>query len=719
MKRSSQLFVLLILLVFGIPGIGQNLLQNPGFESFNSWDEFWVLSTIAPSSVSAVATEITTDSHEGLKSVELSNPVAKDWTYFYSDTANAPLSFSANKSYEVKGWIRSIEKGKSVELSILWNGGMDELILYKGNPDPITNPDWFMIKDIITPAADCVDGFLSLGFRSDKDGGLVVGKLLLDDFSVVKLPDTDTDIVDFSFPEQTGPAKIDPLLHLVNIEVLFGADLTSLIPNILISDIATIVPASGVAKDFSIPVLYTVTAEDGITLQDWTIIVTKGPPSNDIDVSSFEMTEQTGPAIIDNVLHTIILEVLNGTDLTSLIPIFGIPTGATINPESGVAQNFSSPAIFRVTAEDGVTTQNYIVALMPSPFSSETDINSFSIPEQTAPGVLDSLLHTVNIDVPFGTDVTTLVPTLEPSAGASVGPGSFDTVDFVLPVIYTVTAEDGISTQDWIVTVVVEPNIETEIVAFSVVEQTGPAIIDTALYTVFVEVPWGTDVTNLAPTIEPSAGAALVPVSGDTVDFAIPVIYAVTAEDGISNRDWTVTVVILQNTETEIVAFSVVEQTGPAIIDTDLHAVNIEVEKETNVSSLVPVFVLSEGASIDPVGGVATDFTDAMIYTVTAEDGTTSQDWHIDVAIDSAVFVVTNQTASAIYVYPNPATNMVYIKKPGKGDIYLYDVSGRVVVAIEETSTVTIIPVSDLERGIYFIHARWNNLSTVSKIILK
>ena len=41
----------------------------------------------------------------------------------------------------------------------------------------------------------------------------------------------------------------------------------------------------------------------------------------------------------------------------------------------------------------------------------------------------------------------------------------------------------------------------------------------------------------------------------------------------------------------------------------------------TDVSALVPTITLSMGASIDPVSGVATDFTQPVTYTVTAEDG--------------------------------------------------------------------------------------------------
>ena len=41
----------------------------------------------------------------------------------------------------------------------------------------------------------------------------------------------------------------------------------------------------------------------------------------------------------------------------------------------------------------------------------------------------------------------------------------------------------------------------------------------------------------------------------------------------------------------------------------------------TNVTALVPTITVSDNATVDPASGMAQSFTDAVIYTVTAEDG--------------------------------------------------------------------------------------------------
>lgn len=58
-------------------------------------------------------------------------------------------------------------------------------------------------------------------------------------------------------------ATINEAAHTITAEVPAGTNVTALVPTILISENATLSPASGVARDFSTPVTYTVTA-DGI-----------------------------------------------------------------------------------------------------------------------------------------------------------------------------------------------------------------------------------------------------------------------------------------------------------------------------------------------------------------------------------------------------------------------------------------------------------------------
>ena len=184
MRRYLATSILLVCLSVLVSG--QNLVQNPSFEYTPNWDSQWVLSLERPSTSTAVAIQITNDAHEGNTCVELSNTDDDKWTYFYTDVEVAPFNFKAHRSYEVVGWIKSVEQGKEARLSIFWDNSHRSEIIYDEEPDPLSNPDWFMVSTTITVDRDFHDGYLSLGFKSDKDDDdEVIGKLLLDDFSCI------------------------------------------------------------------------------------------------------------------------------------------------------------------------------------------------------------------------------------------------------------------------------------------------------------------------------------------------------------------------------------------------------------------------------------------------------------------------------------------------------------------------------------------------------
>ncbi|MCG8701910.1 MAG: T9SS type A sorting domain-containing protein, partial [Bacteroidales bacterium] len=159
------------------------------------------------------------------------------------------------------------------------------------------------------------------------------------------------------------------------IEVAAGTNVSSLTPTISVSDKASVDPASGVSRDFSGVVTYTVTAED-LSTQEWTVNLSVAPyPSSAKEITAFSLVEQTGIATIDLDNHTVDIEVEPGTNISSLTPTISVSDNAGIDPASGVARDFSTPLKYIVTAED-LTTQEWIV---------KVQINKTSIKQLQAP----------------------------------------------------------------------------------------------------------------------------------------------------------------------------------------------------------------------------------------------------------------------------------------------------------------------------------------------
>ena len=69
-------------------------------------------------------------------------------------------------------------------------------------------------------------------------------------------------------------------------------------------------------------------------------------------------------------------------------------------------------------------------------------------------GSVDETNYNIALNVPYGTDVKTLIPSIVISTGAAVSPASGVVQDFTNPVTYVVTAQDG-STQNYQVKVTV------------------------------------------------------------------------------------------------------------------------------------------------------------------------------------------------------------------------------------------------------------------------
>lgn len=93
-----------------------------------------------------------------------------------------------------------------------------------------------------------------------------------------------------------------------------------------------------------------------------------------------------------------------------------------------------------------------VAPTIPAEKSSDKAILSFSFATPAAEGATSETAHTVSVQVPAGTALTALVPTITVSPGATVDPASGVAQDFTAVVNYTVTAEDG-TTQGYAVAV--------------------------------------------------------------------------------------------------------------------------------------------------------------------------------------------------------------------------------------------------------------------------
>jgi len=170
----------------------------------------------------------------------------------------------------------------------------------------------------------------------------------------------------FNFSNPIAAGNINESSHAVLVIVPPDTDVTKLVPNIEIPQNATISPASNAPQDFTNPVVYTVTAQNG-TVQKYTVTVNVASILKSAQklITSFKLfglvSEVDG--YINNSNFTVYAVVPDGTDLTKLIPIIKVSDGAIISPKSATAEDFTNPVIYTVTDNYG-GEQNYTITVV-------------------------------------------------------------------------------------------------------------------------------------------------------------------------------------------------------------------------------------------------------------------------------------------------------------------------------------------------------------------
>lgn len=173
-------------------------------------------------------------------------------------------------------------------------------------------------------------------------------------------------------------------------------------------------------------------------------IIVKDPPAT-LSYTSGENLDLTG----------LVVTLTYNDSSTEDVPFENFPAkGITASPAHGtkLTMDHDNTPITLTCSGFNAYTGNLTV----NPGSSKA-INAFDFKglNPNVTGTINEAGKTISLTVPYGTDVTSLVPTIT-HTGTSISPDTGVVQDFTSPVEYTVAAEDG-STQKYTVTVTVAP----------------------------------------------------------------------------------------------------------------------------------------------------------------------------------------------------------------------------------------------------------------------
>lgn len=152
----------------------------------------------------------------------------------------------------------------------------------------------------------------------------------------------------------------------ITVTLPWGTDLTGLVANFTttgqtVTSNAAVQQSGVSANDFTDPVVYTVTAEDGSS-QDYTVQVRMLSPYKEI--TAYSINGSSG-----NITgNTITVNLTSGTDVTALVAEFtttgqSVAVGGFVQQSGLTANDFTNSVTYIVTAEDG-STFDYTVSIL-------------------------------------------------------------------------------------------------------------------------------------------------------------------------------------------------------------------------------------------------------------------------------------------------------------------------------------------------------------------
>lgn len=209
-----------------------------------------------------------------------------------------------------------------------------------------------------------------------------------------------------------------------------------------------------------------------------------------------------------------------------------------------------------------------------------------------------------------------------------------------------VTAENGTDTEEYSITFSVEVAADASLASLETSEGSLSPAFSPSIYDYVVELPSG---TTTAPTVTATAndpGASLDITQASNPDGEATV--EVTSADMSVSNTYTVDFIVIAEDAKMITGFSIPGELETADINQTTFEITAYLQTGTDVSNLSPVITYI-GESLSPESGVAQDFTNPVVYTVTAADASTIE---YTVSVSFIDFVSDNANLASLSVNP-------------------------------------------------------------------
>ena len=577
--------------------------------------------------------------------------------------------------------------------------------------------------------------------------------------------ETGSDILTYRFNGLTPNAvgTINQTNHTIAVNVPFTTDVTALIATFTASPMAVVkigavVQASGVTpNNFTSPVTYTVTAENGNTVS-YVVTVTKIPLSTAKDITDFRFIGiAANPAIgvIDQTAKTIAVSVPYGTILTALVatftasPLSVVKIGAAIQTSGTTPNDFTTPLSYVVTAEDGSTktyTVTVTIYIMPKQFltfkfDTYTVIGGDTV-RYVANGTINNDTHIIQVNIPFSAQksalkaIFTVTPNTTVFVATTLQASGVTENDFTSYRDYILSATDG-STIGYQVRVINNPlDTSKQFLAFSFngITPAVNGLINESAKTIDLVVPFGTDRSALVATYTTASSLTRVKVNlvvqktnASVNNYTNPVVFQCFDEGG-NMAEYLVTVTLGAGSSAKNITYFAFEDLNPDVIGVINEAqgtITATVPNGTNRATLrafftsSPLSLVKVGTTVQQSGVTVNDFRVPVSYQVFAQDGS-NKSYVVNVGetpdttkplVSNTVQTVSNLPGQYVLARSNEATGKLYIIKENVDQTTIAQLEAAVAsgngraVYITAANLDHALSTANLPDGRYFAYA--------------
>lgn len=440
--------------------------------------------------------------------------------------------------------------------------------------------------------------------------------------------------------------------------------------------------------------------------------------------------------VVDTASKTVTIRFPQGTDLTNL-PAATIELSDWLKISQVAGSLKSGRVVYNITpwektvgiVYDGVSTIDEYGFDMGADLSAYwtvvveegdpyTVASAFSV--TTADGVtrygkIDEENGTITLNLPVGTDLTAIKPTItHTGTHTNMDSGTFDFSGGKTQTltVYNRTYE---LERSYTVTITAEASSQNAIESYSIGDAVGAINSDAGV--VEITIPYATDLTSAQPEIVISEFATLKSApdglsEGDNE-------YVIAAENGVE-RTWTVKITRTPAAKgNNILSFRYGSVQG--VINNNTGEITMELPAGT-ATSFAPVIEVSPFATISPASGVKQDFSKTVTYVVTAENGNTNT-YNVNVSFTGAVAEneykddLQNVVNKIITRYSSTADDDWEWMNLGfyQGKLANYDGGYDLAGQIADLDTTTSVAMTNIARTIMMLTARGFDCSNLAQ----